>query len=145
MRRLRRGHIILAQVPSLQKSRPTVITFKKVTRAGRNPTYKRQIKPVSDDDTTPAPPSPRPTDMLLDDDLARLYQDDPQDPGQAFNGLQGSGEALWEDDDVRLPRRATVSKASCWFSMLLNLAQDCPRSPFRVEKDLPSHVHTSLS
>ncbi|KZP29569.1 hypothetical protein FIBSPDRAFT_884962 [Athelia psychrophila] len=62
--------------------------------------------------------------MLLDDDLARLYQDDPQDPGEALNGLQGSGEALWEDDDVRLPRRATSGKGPtvpCTHQFILNL------------------------
>lgn len=116
MKKLRGGHIVVAVVGSHQKSRrPPIVTFKKLTRAGRKPTYKLQKSSASDRDTTPstaAAPNLHPSDMLLDKNLMGIYLNDPQD----------SGEAGWEDDDVSLPRRAMARKstflasigAQCW-------------------------------
>lgn len=104
MKKLRGGHIILAAVPTIQKkSRATVITFKKVTRTGRKPTFKIQKHSASDQDITPTLTDSQPPNVLLDEDFFNLYQDEIQD------SRQDCIQALWEEEDVNLPRRATVS------------------------------------
>lgn len=110
MRKLKGGHIIVTAVPKPRKSGATVVTFQKVIRAGRKPTYKMKEASVPDCDIappTPAPPSPQPGDMLIDDSFISLYQDDPLDCGQD----QG------QEDDVRLPRRTTVSQSVFLFCL----------------------------
>lgn len=113
MKKLRGGHIIVAVVPAQHKSKATVVTFKKVRRKGRRSIYKIENGSSADRDITPptpAPPSPQPRDLVLDESFISLYQDDePQD----------SGEALGQDNDVKLPRQATVSK--CFFFFFLHV------------------------
>lgn len=100
-KRLRGGHIIVAA----EQSRPSTITFKKVTRVGRKAIYKKTV--LSNPDVSrsdPAPPSPEPRHLLPDDTFVGAYSDHAQD----------SAEAEWEDEeDFRLPRRRTVRK--CFF------------------------------
>lgn len=110
MKKLRGGHIVVAVVRREQKSRPSVVTFKKVPRTGRKPNYKIQKEPTTESNTPPptqASPSHRSEDFLFDDSFISGYDDKLEESEEVIGG---------EDGDVRLPRRATVRDPACFLS-----------------------------
>lgn len=71
MRKLRGRHILIATSKE-ERSRPTIITFKKVTRAGRNPQYKKIKIPQPLQESSPPPslqPAFQPSTDLADENI----------------------------------------------------------------------------
>lgn len=94
MKKLRGGHIVIATTSSINKSKPLAVVFKRVVRPGRKPTYiKKAESPSPDPPTTP---------RRVFVPSVVVEPDEPDEP-------HISGDVGWEDEDVRLPRRATVS------------------------------------
>lgn len=96
-KKLRGGHIVVAAV----QSKTSRVTFKKVTRAGRRPTYKKTVISTPESNMLNAGTSSlESTHLIRDEEFIGLDPDHPMD----------SAEADWEDKDFKLPRRATVRK-----------------------------------